>query len=55
MTEKGSYERLGGIFVIAAMVDHFSNALVAVHNTGPRYRGHPGRTQWLTHLAPTRS
>ena len=30
MTEKSLYERLGGAFAIAAVVDHFSNALV--HN-----------------------
>jgi len=30
MTETGLYERLGGAFAIAAVVDHFSNALV--HN-----------------------
>jgi len=26
--EKSLYERLGGVFVIAAVVDHFSDALV---------------------------
>jgi hemoglobin len=28
MTEKSLYERLGGVFAIAAVVDHFSNAVV---------------------------
>jgi len=28
MTEPSLYERLGGVFVIAAVVDHFSNQLV---------------------------
>jgi hemoglobin len=30
MTEKNLYERLGGVFAIAAVVDHFSDA--GVHN-----------------------
>ena len=28
MTEKSLYERLGGVFAIAAVVDHFSDAIV---------------------------
>ena len=28
MTEKNLYERLGGVFAIAAVVDHFSDAVV---------------------------
>ena len=28
MTEKSLYERLGGVFAIAAVVDHFSDAVV---------------------------
>jgi hemoglobin len=27
-TEKSLYERLGGVFAIAAVVDHFSDAVV---------------------------
>jgi hemoglobin len=28
MTESSLYERLGGVFAIAAVVDHFSDAVV---------------------------
>ena len=28
MTESSLYERLGGVFAIAAVVDHFSDAIV---------------------------
>ena len=28
MTEKSLYDRLGGVFAIAAVVDHFSDAVV---------------------------
>ena len=28
MTEKSLYERLGGVFAIAAVIDHFSDAVV---------------------------
>lgn len=28
MIEKSLYERLGGVFAIAAVVDHFSDAVV---------------------------
>ena len=33
MPEKSLYERLGGVFAIAAVVDHFSDAVVK--NTAP--------------------
>ena len=28
MTDKSLYERLGGVFAIAAVIDHFSDAVV---------------------------
>jgi hemoglobin len=28
MAEKSLYERLGGVFAIAAVIDHFSDAIV---------------------------
>jgi hemoglobin len=28
MTEKSLYERLGGVFAIASVIDHFSDAVV---------------------------
>ena len=34
MTEKNLYERLGGVFAIAAVVDHFSDAVVQNPNRG---------------------
>ena len=33
MDEKSLYERLGGVFAIAAVVDHFSDALVATRRS----------------------
>ena len=29
MSDKSLYDRLGGVFVIAAVIDHFSDAVVA--------------------------
>ena len=34
MTEKNLYERLGGVFAIAAVVDHFSDAVVENPSVG---------------------
>jgi hypothetical protein len=34
MTEKSLYERLGGVFAIAAVVDHFSDAVVQNPSVG---------------------
>jgi hemoglobin len=34
MTEASLYERLGGVFAIAAVVDHFSDAVVRNPITG---------------------
>jgi len=34
MDEKSLYERLGGVFAIAAVVDHFSDALVSNRKVG---------------------
>jgi hemoglobin len=47
MAEKSLYERLGGVFAIAAVVDHFSDALI----TNPRVgqgSGNPALDQWST-------
>jgi len=36
MADKGLYERLGGVFAIAAVVDHFSDAVVKNPKVGRR-------------------
>ena len=43
-TEKSLYERLGGVFAIAAVVDHFSDAvvknlIVGQNSRNPKLRG----------------
>jgi hemoglobin len=45
--EKNLYERLGGVFAIAAVVDHFSDAVVKNPIVG-RKSGNPQLRQWHT-------
>jgi hemoglobin len=46
-TEKSLYERLGGVFAIAAVVDHFSNALVQNPIVGKNSQN-PALREWHT-------
>lgn len=48
MTEKTLYERLGGVFSIAAVVDHFSDAIVENPIVGQKSRN-PALREWHTH------
>jgi hemoglobin len=48
MTEPSLYERLGGAFAIAAVVDHFSNALVHNPIVGQN-SDNPDLREWHTH------
>ena len=47
MTGKSLYERLGGVFAIAAVVDHFSNAVVKNPIVGERSKN-PALREWHT-------
>ena len=47
MPEKGLYERLGGAFSIAAVVDHFSDALVQNPIVGQQSKN-PALREWHT-------
>lgn len=47
MTEKSLYERLGGVFAIAAVVDHFSDAVVQNPNVGKTSKN-PALREWHT-------
>src|SRR6185436_11354984 len=47
MTEKNLYERLGGVFAIAAVVDHFSDAVVQNPSVGKTSKNEALR-QWHT-------
>ncbi len=47
MTESSLYERLGGAFAIAAVVDHFSDALVQNPIVGQRSEN-PDLREWHT-------
>lgn len=47
VAEKSLYERLGGIFAIAAVVDHFSDAVVANPMVG-RTSKNPALKKWHT-------
>src|SRR6187399_156693 len=47
MTEASLYERLGGAFAIAAVVDHFSDALVHNPMVGQRSQN-PALREWHT-------
>jgi hemoglobin len=47
MTEQSLYERLGGVFAIAAVVDHFSDALIQNPIVGQRSEN-PALREWHT-------
>jgi len=47
MTESSLYERLGGVFAIAAVVDHFSDAVVQNPVVGQRSEN-PALREWHT-------
>jgi hemoglobin len=47
MTEKTLYERLGGVFAIAAVIDHFSDAVVKNPIVGQDSRN-PALREWHT-------
>jgi hemoglobin len=47
MAETTLYERLGGVFAIAAVVDHFSDAVVQNPMVGQR-SNNPGLREWHT-------
>ena len=47
MAEASLYERLGGVFAIAAVVDHFSDAVVQNPIVGQR-SNNPALRQWHT-------
>jgi len=47
MSDKSLYERLGGVFAIAAVVDHFSDAVVRNPIVGQDSEN-PGLRQWHT-------
>lgn len=48
--QQSLYERLGGIFAIAAVVDRFSDAIIA----NPRLNQNPALVAWNRDEAPTR-
>jgi hemoglobin len=47
MSEKSLYERLGGVFAIAAVVDHFSDAVVQNPTVGKTSKN-PALREWHT-------
>jgi hemoglobin len=47
MAEQSLYDRLGGVFAIAAVIDHFSDAVVANHVAG-RGSANPALDEWHT-------
>lgn len=47
MTEKSLYERLGGVFAIAAVIDHFSEAVVKNPIVGKTSKN-PALREWHT-------
>ena len=47
MNEKSLYQRLGGVFAIAAVVDHFSEAVVQNPIVG-KTSGNPALREWHT-------
>ena len=47
MSEKSLYERLGGVFAIAAVVDHFSDAVVKNSMVGKTSKN-PALREWHT-------
>ena len=48
MSEQSLYERLGGVFAIAAVVDHFSDAVVKNPIVGQQSQN-PALREWHTH------
>ena len=50
MTDQSLYERLGGIFAIAAVVDRFSDQILI----NPRLNANPALKAWNETEAPTR-
>ena len=53
MEEKSLYERLGGVFAIAAVVNHFSDAIVDNPKVGQRSEN-PELREWHTEEVDTR-
>jgi hemoglobin len=53
MGEKSLYERLGGVFAIAAVVNHFSDAIVENPKVGQRSEN-PELREWHTEQVDTR-
>jgi hemoglobin len=53
MEEKSLYERLGGVFAIAAVVNHFSDAIVDNPKVGKRSEN-PQLREWHTEEVDTR-
>ena len=47
MPDASLYERLGGVFAIAAVVDHFSDAVVKIARVG-QDPANPGLREWHT-------
>ena len=47
MTEKSLYERLGGVYAIAAVIDHFSDAVVQNPSVGETSKNQ-GLREWHT-------
>ena len=47
MAEKSLYERLGGVFAIAAVIDHFSDAVVRNRMVG-QGSANPELNEWHT-------
>lgn len=47
MAEKSLYERLGGVFAIAAVVDYFSDEIVKDPIAGQKYKN-PDLREWHT-------
>jgi len=47
MSDKSLYDRLGGVFVIAAVIDHFSDAVVANPIVGQQSQN-PALHEWHT-------
>ncbi len=53
MPDKSLYERLGGVFAIAAVVDHFSDSIFKDPVSGPE-SANPELRQWHTQKAAER-
>ena len=51
MSDKSLYERLGGVFAVAAVVDHFSDAIVKNPIVGPE-SPNPQLREWHTQQLP---